>query len=638
MKIAIRHSLKTRVSLALLVQFAVLAASVMVTLYQLEQRKHDYVILNLSGQLRVISEVMVKQSVNYKMHAPRDYATYNRDLGLYKKDLYGLIADYDRIIDSFQRRELSPDLTGKAEIITCSWDQQSRSQLDVSGLVWENFRDGLYKQLGTDREAPRLEYAAQYVIDKQAELQNASADLAVAFRAMMEEKLRQISLLNKLTLLVSTLIALTLLLLLWRKVYRPLDDMVRAFGRVARGDMSVRIPTAGGDELTHLSDSFNSLTERLASMFRLTDRIHQAASLDETLEFVSEEFSGFLPLDWVGWMRACPRGERLILERVFSHLDGGAAGSNGREEFNMLPALAEAGSGDSLLLNYDELATVQEDEFAAALAARGLGSALVLRLSSRAHDVGYLIFAARGAGVYRESHREFLSNIAWQVGNSFDKTLGLESLVVSAVAGLAKLAESRDPETGDHLLRMSLYAAILAEELGREGPYREHITPAYVRDVHRFAPMHDIGKVGIADDILLKPGRLTDAEREEMQKHPDIGADVLRRCEQQMREVGQSIFQIGIEIAEGHHERYDGKGYPQGHSAHAIPLSARIVAVADVFDALTSKRPYKEAWSIDRALEVMREERGGHFDPAIIDALNRAMPRIVGIYEEHKHV
>ena len=150
--------------------------------------------------------------------------------------------------------------------------------------------------------------------------------------------------------------------------------------------------------------------------------------------------------------------------------------------------------------------------------------------------------------------------------------------------------------------------------------------------------MHDIGKVGIEDSILLKPGKLSAEERAEMEKHPLIGARVLQHCEQQMNAVGRSVFKIGIEITASHHEKYDGSGYPAKLKSTEIPLSARIVAAADVFDALTSKRPYKEAWTIEKALSVMKEDAGKHFDPLVIEALEAAMPKVMDVYNEHKHV
>ena len=280
----------------------------------------------------------------------------------------------------------------------------------------------------------------------------------------------------------------------------------------------------------------------------------------------------------------------------------------------------------------------KEDSCASRLAVSGYRSAVFLPLSERPDGRGIMVFASRIAHAYTPEHLEFLANIAGQVSHILDKTVVMEGLVVAAVEGLAKLAESRDPETGDHLVRMALYSAIVAEELGRQSPYRGSISPAYVRDILRFAPMHDIGKVGIPDDILLKPGRLTAEERLEMERHPVIGGEVLRRCESQMNALGHSIFRVGIEIAEGHHEKFDGSGYPAGLANEDIPLSARIVAVADVFDALTSKRPYKEAWPVEKALAVMEESAGLHFDPVVLTALRQALPRVMTVYERLKHV
>ena len=159
-----------------------------------------------------------------------------------------------------------------------------------------------------------------------------------------------------------------------------------------------------------------------------------------------------------------------------------------------------------------------------------------------------------------------------------------------------------------------------------------------IERIVKAAPLHDIGKVGIEDSILLKPGQLTDEQWVEMRKHPVIGADVLRKCESQVNNAGYSMFKIGIEIAEGHHEKYNGTGYPHQRKGEDIPLSARIVALADVFDALTSRRPYKEAWPVDKALKLIDDESGQHFDPDVVKAFKRALPKILDVYEKHKHI
>ena len=187
-----------------------------------------------------------------------------------------------------------------------------------------------------------------------------------------------------------------------------------------------------------------------------------------------------------------------------------------------------------------------------------------------------------------------------------------------AIFALAKLAESRDPETGEHLDRMRNYSRILAEELHREGPYRDQIDAAFVDNIYRSSPLHDIGKVGIPDAILLKPARLTKDEFEVMKTHTTIGASALEEAERHHQ--CADFLAMAIEIARHHHERFDGRGYPSGLAGEKIPLAARIVALADVYDALTSARVYKPAYDADVARRMIEEEDGRQFDPAVVTA------------------
>ena len=170
---------------------------------------------------------------------------------------------------------------------------------------------------------------------------------------------------------------------------------------------------------------------------------------------------------------------------------------------------------------------------------------------------------------------------------------------------LARAGEFRDEETGYHLIRMARYSRLIANAIGVERDEAETIELA--------APLHDLGKIGIPDGILLKPGRLDEAEWTTMQRHPSIGHEILKGS-------ASKYVRMGALIALGHHERYDGKGYPRGLDGDHIPLCARIVAVADVYDALTSARPYKKAWKSADALDYIRSQRGKHFDPGLADA------------------
>lgn len=186
------------------------------------------------------------------------------------------------------------------------------------------------------------------------------------------------------------------------------------------------------------------------------------------------------------------------------------------------------------------------------------------------------------------------------------------------IFSLAKLAESRDPETGAHLERIREYVRTLAEELSYHPKYQELIDADYIRAVYQTSPLHDIGKVGVPDNVLLKPGRLEPHEMEIMKQHPEVGALTLDAALQNHPKAG--FLRFARDIAWTHHERYDGTGYPRGLAGDEIPLCGRITAVADVYDALTTKRVYKPAFSHEKSKSIIVENRGTQFDPDVVDA------------------
>jgi len=210
----------------------------------------------------------------------------------------------------------------------------------------------------------------------------------------------------------------------------------------------------------------------------------------------------------------------------------------------------------------------------------------------------------------------------------------IASAQIGAIFAMSKLAESRDPETGEHLDRMREYCRQLAQELSKKPEYSTYIDKSYVENIYSASPLHDIGKVGVPDAILSKPGKLTDEEWVIMKTHPIIGAETLREVDRE--HPGNAFIQTGIEIAASHHEKWDGSGYPYGLSGKDIPLSARILALGDVYDALTSKRCYKEAWPHEKAVEMIREGEGKHFDPDVIGAFLNIHDEFVKIREYFK--
>lgn len=199
----------------------------------------------------------------------------------------------------------------------------------------------------------------------------------------------------------------------------------------------------------------------------------------------------------------------------------------------------------------------------------------------------------------------------------------------AAIIGFAKLTEYRDKDTGSHLERIREYTRIMALTLRSLPQYEHYITDEYLEDLTLSSILHDVGKVGIEDKILLKPGVLTPEEFDAIKRHVVLGGEALSVVDQKLKK--KSFLTMGKEIARYHHERWDGKGYPEGRRGEEIPLSARIVAIADVYDALMSKRPYKEAFSHEEAVAIIADERGKQFDPDIVDAFlknNQVFERI----------
>jgi HD-GYP domain-containing protein (c-di-GMP phosphodiesterase class II) len=183
---------------------------------------------------------------------------------------------------------------------------------------------------------------------------------------------------------------------------------------------------------------------------------------------------------------------------------------------------------------------------------------------------------------------------------------------------------------------MSLYSYTIAKKLFEQ---ERQIRPRLMREILWFSPLHDIGKIGIPDSILLKPGKLTDEEFEIMKGHVSIGESVITKMDESLHAtVNLNALKTAIDLISSHHERWDGTGYPRGLKGRDIPLSGRIVAVADVFDALTSRRPYKEAFSIEKTMEIMRSSVKTQFDPWVFDAFEASMPKILSIYESYKEI
>jgi cyclic di-GMP phosphodiesterase len=196
------------------------------------------------------------------------------------------------------------------------------------------------------------------------------------------------------------------------------------------------------------------------------------------------------------------------------------------------------------------------------------------------------------------------------------------------------LTEIRDAETGSHSRRTQQYSRLLAIQLRDHPRFRDYLTPPHIEMLSTLAPLHDIGKVGVPDLLLNKPGALTDDEYREMKKHPDYGLRVITTAQKRAHADDDETLAMAKEIVYTHHERWDGQGYPRGLKGEQIPIVGRVMAVVDAYDALTSARCYRGPLSHDRAVELIVNGEGTHFDPAVIDAFRRTAPLLYRVARE----
>jgi len=232
-----------------------------------------------------------------------------------------------------------------------------------------------------------------------------------------------------------------------------------------------------------------------------------------------------------------------------------------------------------------------------------------------------LIARVRNMLALRKNQLQLSNRADWLAAEVKKATQEIQARERELIYRLSRAAEFRDPETGAHLLRMANYARHIARNLGLPESEQELIQDA--------APLHDIGKMGTPDHILLKPDTLNEDERQIMCRHAEIGAEILKGS-------ASALLQAAAIIAITHHEKYDGSGYPYGLKGEEIPLHGRIIAIADVFDALTSERPYKPDWGMDRAVAYLRDNCGSHFDPLCIDAFFKEWENVLAIRAQYQ--
>ncbi len=438
---------------------------------------------------------------------------------------------------------------------------------------------------------------------------------------------------------VIALVALVTIRRLYRYLYKPMDMLMVNFqelGLVTVEDVEGKPVSPINQIAWEVDQMFSGYSE----LIHMIEMINSSNSFTDTLNNIFNRFRKFVPYTHIG-IALFKDDESTVLtasygvsEKIHEGLGAALAGHTTDISESSLLKIMETGQ-PRVINDYDSyFKTRPVRGYSQIILKYGVKSSITLPLMANEKQIGFIFFSSSEKDVYEATHIQFLKTVSNAIAMSMEKNVMVDELLYSSILALAKLAEARDEDTGDHLIRMKNNVMLLTQLLSREGVYKDQITAQMINDIEKFSPMHDIGKVGIPDGILLKPGKLTPEEFEIMKTHAAYGADVLNTAEANMIKRGKSMFSEGIAIAIGHHEKWDGSGYPNGVSGADIPLSARIVTVADVLDALMSKRPYKEAFTFEKSVEIILSGRGTHFDPYIIDIFEKHLDLFRDIYAD----
>ena len=405
--------------------------------------------------------------------------------------------------------------------------------------------------------------------------------------------------------LISMSIAIALFILLipfiLNNLYKPIIYIRDSFQSLSKGDLSRRFMRDQEDEFKELYDNFNFFLDRLDQVFIIEDNIIRENDFEALLNFISTNLKDFMSFSTFGLVYFNYNDEVIHYRMT--------------DQGMRIDGISEP------VDKYDDIITQGND--------------LIIPIKLGAINVGHYYFENYEAKI---DGSRFINLFRDKLTISFYKNILVKDLLNIVTDTLADATEARDPETAYHLTRMSHYAYIIAKKLMDKGLYRDEVDSEFVENTLVTAPMHDIGKVAIPDSILLKPGRLTEAEFDIMKTHTDKGGDILAKLHEKFIHYGIHYFEVASTIAYSHHEKYDGSGYPKGAVGEAIPLISRIIAIADVFDALTSKRPYKEAFSVEESVDILKSSSGSHFDPLILDVFFESMEEILVVYDKYKEV
>ncbi len=394
------------------------------------------------------------------------------------------------------------------------------------------------------------------------------------------------------------------------------------------------LPPKAPEEVKRLNEMVNRI-DRDILLDQYIDNIEGYGGIPEILENLAPVIYKIIPFDRIA-LAVNDQAGRVTAESAFTKYQGVFL-EPGHSEYlyqSTLPQLIERGEGRIIndLPGYAHKKKVSESTML--ILREGIQSSLTIPLVQNRRCIGFLFFSSLEKNVYKPVHIKIAQRIGNRIKSKLYHEYMAQELIAESANAMVGLMDEKDNETSEHLSRMSRYASIIARKLSRRD---FSVSPGFPRELLWFAPLHDIGKIAVPDSILLKPGVLTDGEYAQMKSHVNVGLKIIRSMNKRMVNIlNQPILKTAEDIILGHHEKYNGTGYPNGLKGREIPLAGRIVAIADVFDALTSKRPYKEAFSVEKALDIMENEMTGSFDPYLFEVFVESLDEIRVVMDTYR--
>lgn len=632
---------KIIVFLVLFAFCAILISFVYLNEYKSKKDYEDRVIVDLYDKQKMLVQEICKDSnmlysflLYDKLENQDDLRNHLYFLDTLKQNLKLSREAFSQILKATQSGYLRQDAS-KIDITDILSEEPAMIQ-DIY-IVWSDFETAIQKIYDAQKLDDEVTEAVSFI--------NINNDILIEYIDRLQEfiinetdaRTERMERLNRVLIGLFSSIAIASLCYLLKFIVLPFNALYKGLSDIGITEIPKRPDFPTKKKIAPIVDEINGIFQKLDDLISLIENINNNSSLTEILNFINNTFSKIIPYNYIGIALLSDDNSMLIASYGVSDgqvkgLPENLIGKSFSIDDTSLGDLIKTGKARIINDLEDYVKNKPIKPYNRVILNAGIRASITLPLKVSGEPVGIIFFSSINKNVYHEGHLNFLGTLADSIAISFYQNAYIDNIIYSSILALAKLAEARDTDTGEHLDRMKVYSRIIAQLLLENDLYTDEVNWEFIRNIERYSPLHDIGKVGISDSILLKKGKLNEEEYEEMKKHTYYGASVLKTAEQNISRKGHSLFGLGIEIAECHHEKWDGSGYPYGKKGLEIPLSARIVAIADVFDALTSRRPYKEPMSFDEAINIIAEGSGTHFDPYIVDVFLKNKNRIRKAY------